>query len=98
MSFFKDKIVIETNGIKILLNSICSAFLIFICILLFVRPSIIRGIYLYYEKCVINGVKWFDVWYYMLPFILVIGLLVGVIRFILLYNKTNIKGKKKVKK
>lgn len=97
MSFFKRKIVIETNGLKILLNSICIAFIVFICILLFVRPSIIKAIYLYYEKCVINGTKWYDVWYYILPFILVIGLLIGFIRFILLYNKNNIKSKKKVK-
>lgn len=97
MSFFKRKIVIETNGLNILLNSICIAFIVFICILLFVRPSIIKVIYLYYEKCVITGTKWYDVWYYILPFILVIGLLIGFIRFILLYNKNNVKGKKKVK-
>lgn len=97
MSFFKEKVVIETNGLKILLESICTAFIVFICILLFVRPSIIKSVYLYYEKCIINGTKWFDVWYYILPFILVIGLLIGFIRFILLYNKNNVKGKKKVK-
>lgn len=87
MEVFTNKIVKETNGIKMLLKGAIEAIMLYIILILLVRPNIIETLNKFYEVCARDGVSWYKVWIMLLPFIIVIGLLCGLLEFLILYSK-----------
>ena len=87
MNLFTKKIVKETNGIKMLLEGCLGLFVIYLIFLILVRPDIVNVLNRYYEVCARDGVSPYKVWFMILPFIIVIGLLIGLLDFLILYSK-----------
>lgn len=87
MDLFTKKIVKETNGIKMLLEGCLELFVIYLIFLILVRPDIVNVLNRYYEVCARDGVSPYNVWFMILPFIIVIGLLIGLLDFLILYSK-----------